>query len=132
MKSNICQENLIDFYHDIIKLLNISIYNLQYDFWIFITIWSIIKSNVIQLNSTFQKEVVGLFPIAGFINHTCSNPNIRVRNFPLSLASDNNTSKLGYGIIIEACKDIMKGQEILMSYCDLSKIEKLQKQSFLS
>ncbi|CAH1757372.1 2793_t:CDS:10 [Entrophospora sp. SA101] len=93
---------------------------------------SIIKSNVIQLNSTFQKEVVGLFPIAGFINHTCSNPNIRVRNFPLSLASDNNTSKLGYGIIIEACKDIMKGQEILMSYCDLSKIEKLQKQSFLS
>src|SRR5437764_7615457 len=98
-------EKLIDFYQEIMKVLDISIYNLQYDFWIFITVWSIIKSNIIQLNSTFQKEVVGLFPISGFINHTCSSPNIKVRNFPLSLYNDNN-NKLGYGIIIEACKDI--------------------------
>ncbi|CAJ0633677.1 11149_t:CDS:2 [Entrophospora sp. SA101] len=120
-------ERIFELYQDILEILQISIHDLQYDFWIFLTIWSIIKSNLIQLNPTFQNEVVGIFTVSGLLNHSCTNANVKVRNFGLGLSE----TKLGYGIIIETTMDIMKDQELFLSYCDMSKIPKDRKKSYL-
>nr|CAG8445998.1 8704_t:CDS:1 [Entrophospora candida] len=120
-------ERIFELYQDILEILQISIHDLQYDFWIFLTTWSIIKSNLIQLNPTFQNEVVGIFTVSGLLNHSCTNANVKVKNFGLGLSE----TKLGYGIILETTKDIMKDQELFLSYCDVSKIPKDRKKSYL-
>ncbi|RIA98374.1 hypothetical protein C1645_812785 [Glomus cerebriforme] len=57
-------------YFEILKLLEISLYDIKYDFWIFITLMTILAANVFNGEGN-SRNTLGIFPLTSLFNHSC-------------------------------------------------------------
>ncbi|CAG8727880.1 uncharacterized protein OCT59_004633 [Rhizophagus irregularis] len=105
----------IDFYIELMKLLEIPIFDSRYESWIYLTIYRKLKPNSVFFNpltSTGQ-----LYPIISLFNHDC-NPNAR--------CSDDTSKSIQRGepfpfapilsTRVEAARNIKKGEQVFINY----------------
>ncbi|CAG8795978.1 28030_t:CDS:1, partial [Racocetra persica] len=126
-------------YIEILKLLEISLYDLQYDFWVFITLMAILGVNVFSGEGN-PRNTHGIFPLTSLFNHSC-NPLITHMNatekyIMKDLVQQSMELRQKYKQIGCNCfrfttitlQNIKKGQEIFTSYVDTTD-DKQQRQS---
>ncbi|GBC04744.1 hypothetical protein RclHR1_05840005 [Rhizophagus clarus] len=105
----------IDFYFELMKLLEIPVFDSRYEPWIYLTIYRKLKPNSTFLNPlTLTGQ---LYPIISLFNHHCD-PNARCsddvsksiqRGEPFSLVPILSTR-------IEAARNIKKGDQVFINY----------------
>ncbi|CAG8443900.1 6954_t:CDS:1 [Cetraspora pellucida] len=126
-------------YIEILKLTEISLYDLQYDFWVFITLMAILGVNVFSGEGNIR-DTHGVFPLTSLFNHSC-NPlvthmNATERYFRKDLTQQFMELRQKYQQIdcnrfrftTITLQNVMKGQEIFTCYVDTID-DKQQRQS---
>ncbi|KAG9296971.1 hypothetical protein G9A89_001809 [Geosiphon pyriformis] len=106
-------------YEKILSVLNISSYDLKFDFWIFITCLSTLGCNSFANKDEHGRpDTACLLPQASLINHNCE-PNTHHTNVP--------KSDIWSRQVFTAAKIIQAGEQLMISYVDskLSKKERL-------
>ncbi|CAG8468576.1 12468_t:CDS:2, partial [Ambispora gerdemannii] len=116
-------------YIEILKLLEISLYDIQYDFWVFITLMAILGANVFGGDGD-SRNTLGIFPLASLFNHSCDPSatymNATERYIPKDLTSEymelhrkyKQTGCNSFRFTIITLKHVKKRQEIFISYVD--------------
>ncbi|GES91390.1 MYND domain protein [Rhizophagus clarus] len=124
-------------YLEILKILDISIYDLNFDFWIFITLIATIGANAFggpAINSSSSEyNIASIYSLISLFNHNCKN-NIEGQLLLRELSKSESvtiiddfkelrrlSSSIGhhsYRMTIMANNDIKKGEQLFLSYCD--------------
>ncbi|CAG8483937.1 10167_t:CDS:2 [Diversispora eburnea] len=135
-RKQLCGKNIDTIIHsaqrdrpEILKLLEISLYDIQYDFWIFITLMAIIGANVFNREGN-SRDTLGIFPLTSLFNHSCdpliTHLNATERYIAKDLISEHMELRQKYKRIgcnsfrftIITLQHVKKGQEIFISYID--------------
>ncbi|CAG8588795.1 5274_t:CDS:1 [Scutellospora calospora] len=108
-----------DFYFSTLELLEISPYDIRYDFWIYITIMC-----KLQVNSFGCDGLACLYKFMSYINHSCvpnayTDPYIS-QNYKQNVEelNNNNGEFKENNMNIVSLRKIQKGEQIFISYCN--------------
>ncbi|CAG8468060.1 2701_t:CDS:1 [Cetraspora pellucida] len=106
-----------DFYFSTLELLEISPYDIQYDFWIYITIMC-----KLQVNSFGRDGLACLYKFMSFINHSCvpnayTDPYVSMQYTGGKDESSDEEIKEN-NINLVSLRKIQKGEQIFISYCN--------------
>ncbi|EXX55085.1 uncharacterized protein OCT59_019649 [Rhizophagus irregularis] len=122
-------------YLEILKILDISIYDLNFDFWIFITLITTLATNTFggpAIDSSVY-DTAAIFPLISLFNHNCKN-NIEgqlfLQEWPKSIQDPipavykvlrktlRSINCHSYRMTIIANDDIKKGDQLCLTYCN--------------
>ncbi len=114
------QQGFDEEYNEIIQMLDISPYDLQFDFWIFIICVSIMHNNAFGQ----PPEFYSVWSIISLLNHSCEK-NVR-SNMSYYLFVTGNAAIPCVARIIFTDRDIKKGEQLFMKYIsrDIGKAER--------
>ncbi|CAG8761490.1 25969_t:CDS:1 [Racocetra persica] len=109
-----------DFYFSTLELLEISPYDIRYDFWIYITIMC-----KLQVNSFGRDGLACLYKFMSFINHSCV-PNTYIdpyvsQNYMQNIGEKDESSEEEIkenNINLVSLRKIQKGEQVFISYCN--------------
>ncbi|GBB86512.1 hypothetical protein RclHR1_12930009 [Rhizophagus clarus] len=122
-------------YLEILKILDISIYDLNFDFWIFITLIATIGTNAFggpAIDQTVH-DTAAIFPLISLFNHNCKNNiegQLYLQEWPKSIQDPipavykvlrKTLRSIGchsYRMTMIANNDIKKGDQLFLSYCN--------------
>ncbi|CAG8782711.1 3346_t:CDS:1, partial [Acaulospora morrowiae] len=107
-------EYYFELYFETLRILDISLYDVKFDFWVYVTL-----TCKVQVNLFGNDDMACLFHYTSLINHSCM-PNV----FP-----DVYSSRDGDPVLVDyefrennmdlvAVRDIRRGEEIVLRYCD--------------
>ncbi|RHZ86387.1 hypothetical protein Glove_51g15 [Diversispora epigaea] len=115
-----------DYYLETLNLLDISPYDMKYDFWIYVTLFNILRVNVFG-----SPGYLCLYIFMSLINHSClfntiphhatSNDEDRILD---NYNSDNEVNE--NNMVMITSRDIQQGEQIFSTYCDPN-INKVQR-----
>ncbi|RHZ50017.1 hypothetical protein Glove_508g71 [Diversispora epigaea] len=122
-------------YTEILKVLNISLFDLRYDFWVFITILALVEPNAFEgppkhEDPEISPETAALFSLSSLLNHNCDPNTFHFEALSESyIFDDQHTMKFwrmvykekgshSFRMFVISNKAIKKGEEIFFSYVD--------------
>ncbi|CAG8464999.1 17022_t:CDS:1 [Acaulospora colombiana] len=112
---------LIDFYLETLNILGISPYDVNYDFWIYITLFNILRVNVFG-----SPGYLCLYRFTSLINHSCQSniASLHVTSEDEDYASKHEIEE--NDMVIISSREIKRGEQIFTSYCDptISKVKR--------
>lgn len=103
-----------DYYLETLNLLDVSPYDIKYDFWIYVTLF-----NILRVNSFGSPGYLCFYRFMALVNHSClfnvtplhATSNDEDRNDCNDEVSEKN-------MVIIASRDIRRGEQLLSTYCD--------------
>ncbi|CAG8530668.1 9791_t:CDS:1 [Dentiscutata erythropus] len=105
-----------DFYFLTLEILEISQYDIRYEFWIYITIMC-----KLQVNTFGRDGLACLYKFMSFINHSCV-PNVYtdpyISNQNIEEESSNKGEIKENNMNLVTLRKIQKGEQIFISYCN--------------
>ncbi|CAG8436732.1 9022_t:CDS:2 [Diversispora eburnea] len=115
-----------DYYLETLNLLDISLYDIKYDFWIYVTLFNILRVNVFG-----SPGYLCLYRFMSLINHSClfnTIPHHATSNDEDRILDDyNNDNEVSENnMVMITSRDIQQGEQILSTYCDPN-INKVQR-----
>ncbi|RIA93664.1 hypothetical protein C1645_873943 [Glomus cerebriforme] len=122
-------------YLEILKLLNISIYDLKFDFWVFITLIAMLGTNAFggPAIDPSVHDTAAIFPLISLFNHSCDNNlegQLYLQEWPKSVQDPmpavykalrktlRSINCHSYRMTIVAKKNIKKGEQLFLTYCN--------------
>ncbi|CAG8574881.1 1214_t:CDS:1 [Acaulospora morrowiae] len=104
---------LIEYYLETLSILGISPYDAKYDFWIYITLFNILRVNVFG-----SPGYLCLYRFISLINHSCQ---FNITTLHLISNDEDRTPKYEFeenDMAVISSREIERGEQILASYCD--------------
>ncbi|CAG8513945.1 9081_t:CDS:1 [Diversispora eburnea] len=135
-------------YNNILSILDITMYDLQYDFWIFITLMNMIGANVFGRTFTDQaaeEKLSSIYPLCALMNHSCCDfvvpqyilpePSNTVHNliqdYERRRKRYHRKGYQSYRITLVTHRNLKKGEEIFYPYTQYSNSKPRRHESLL-
>lgn len=135
-------------YNNILSILDISMYDLQYDFWIFITLMNMVGANVFGRTFTDQapeEKLSSIYPLCALMNHSCCDfvvpqyilpePSNTVHNliqdYERRRKRYQRKGYQSYRITLITHRNLKKGEEVFYPYTQYSNAKSRRHESLL-